>query len=232
MPQYLADINGDKFTLSQDETRHIKVARLRAGDEIKIFDGRGRKFLAALGDISAKSAVGALIKELPVPAPRRAVMLYFSAISRPATEDLLDKCTQAGAFAFRPVVSARSDADLLKKWDTKLARWQSILLAACKQCENPKIPQICAPLTFAEAIKTAAAAPALICYEDEHKTNILDALAGCAAAEISIFTGPEGGYTPEEIKAAVAAGIKPVSLGRNILRAETAAAAAVWAAMQ
>jgi 16S rRNA (uracil1498-N3)-methyltransferase len=62
--------------------------------------------------------------------------------------------------------------------------------------------------------------------------NILDALAASAATEVGIFTGPEGGYAREEINAAVAAGIRPVSLGRNILRAETAAAAAVWAAMQ
>ena len=232
MPQYLAEISGDKFTLPRDEVRHIKVARLRAGCEIQIFDGKGRKFLAALTIVNVKTAAGDIIKEIPVCAPRRVIHLYFSAIARPATEDLLDKCTQAGVSAFHPVISQRSDADLLKKWDAKLARWQSILLAACKQCENPKIPQIYAPLTFTEAIKTVATAQAFICYEDEKKTNILDALAGNTTTEVGIFTGPEGGYSQEEIKAAVAAGIKPLSLGKNILRAETAATAAVWAAMQ
>lgn len=232
MPQYLAEISGDEFTLPQDEARHLKVARLRAGGEIKIFDGKGRKFLATLAAADDRTAAGRIIKEIPVAAPKRVIHLYFSAIARPAAEDLLDKSTQAGAACFHPVISQRSDADLLKKWDTKLARWQSILLAACKQCENPQIPQIRAPLTFGEAIKIASNAPAFICYEDERKTNILDALAKITATEIGIFTGPEGGYAEEEIKTAVAAGIKPVSLGQNILRAETAAAAAVWAAMQ
>ena len=232
MPQYLAEINGDKFTLPQDEARHLKVARLRAGNEIQIFDGKGRKFLAELATINDKTASGNIIKEIPFHTPKRIVNLYFSAISRPATEDLLDKCAQAGAACFCPVLSRRSEADLLKKWETKTARWQSIILAACKQCGNPQIPQIRAPLPFGEAVKMAANATALVCYEDEHKTNILDALAQITAPQISIFTGPEGGYAEDEIKTAIAAGIKPVSLGQNILRAETAAATAVWAAMQ
>ena len=223
MPQYLAQINGNNFALSKDEARHLKVARLRAGDEIKIFDGKGNKFLALLKEAEG----GIIIKPIPAITPKRQIHLYFSAISRPAAEDLLDKCTQAGVYAFHPVISARSDAELLKKWGTKSERWQSILLAACKQCETPFLPQIHAPVPFKNAVETAGTA--IICYESEQKTSLLQAVKGDT---LSIFIGPEGGYTGDEIKLARAAGIIPVTLGPNILRAETAALAACWAALQ
>jgi len=226
MPQYLAEIKGNAFTLPPEEARHLKVARIRAGEQIKIFDGKGNKFLGVL----EKEAGGAVIKPLPAALPKRQIHLYFSAISRPATEDLLDKCTQAGVYAFHPVISARSDGELLKKWETKKERWQSILLSACKQCETPLLPQIHPPIPFENAIETAS--PAIICYEAEQKTPILRALQNIETETLSIFIGPEGGYAEDEIKLAQSAGLIPVTLGQNILRAETAALAACWAALQ
>jgi len=230
MPQYLADISGENFTLCQDEARHLKVARSRIGDDIKIFDGKGKKFSARITALTDKSASGIINAEIFSPAPEREIHLYFSAISRPATEDLLDKCTQAGAYAFHPVISARSDADLLKKWDSKLPRWQSILLAACKQCEMPRIPFVYPPVDLKTAMK--AAMPAIVCYEGERTKSIIDALSKIPNGAVAIFIGPEGGYSDEEAKTFSAAKIIPVSLGINILRAETAALAACWAAMQ
>ena len=170
------------------------------------------------------------MQEIPWAAPRRDIHLYFSAISRASVEDLLDKCTQAGVYAFRPVISARSDADLLKKWDTKKDRWQSILLAACKQCETPRIPIIHAPVDFKTALNTPM--PAIVCYEGETKNPIIEALGKIPSGPIAIFIGPEGGYSADEAKAFAAAKIIPVTLGANILRAETAALAACWAAAQ
>lgn len=231
MPQYLADINGSNFTLSEEETRHIKVARIKAGESLKIFDGKGKKYLAVLGDCAGRQACGVIEKALPCILPKRQIMLCFCAISRPATEDLLDKCTQAGVFAFQPVFSSRSDADLLKKWDTKQERWRQIITAAAKQCEMPLIPQIYAPLNFAQAVKQYN--KGLICYEDEYQKNINAALASFAANEpLAIFIGPEGGLKQEEISLAKAAGLACVFLGANILRAETAATVACWAALQ
>ena len=119
MPQYLAQINGQNFTLSKEEAHHLKVARYSAGQEIKIFDGYGKKYLARL--TSAQG--GEIIKTLPSRELKRNITLFFSAISRPATEELLDLCTQAGASTFCPVFSKFCDVNLLKKWDTKQERW-------------------------------------------------------------------------------------------------------------
>lgn len=231
MPQYLAEINSNLFTMSKEEARHLKVARLHAGAEIKIFDGKGRKYSARLQELTDKSAGGEIIEALPAQTLKRDVHLYFSAVARAAAEDIIDKCTQAGACRFVPVLSRYSEKDLLKKWATKSERWNQLALAACKQCENPSLPVIEAPLTFEEAVKTLTA-PALICYEDERKTSLLNEIKNIESKTLALFIGPEGGYAEEEITLAKKHDIKPVTLGRNILRAETAAAVACWAAQQ
>ena len=222
MPQYLAEINGQNFTLSKEEAHHLKVARYTVGQEIKIFDGCGKKYLARLTSMQG----GEIINQIPSRALKRNITLYFSAISRPATEELLDLCTQAGASTFCPVFSKFCDQTLLKKWDTKKERWGQIVLASAKQCEIAKIPQILPPLTFNDAIKNLKT-PALICYEDEQKAHITEQIP--TGKDIAIFIGPEGGYAKEEIIFAKNNGIKPVTLGANILRAQTAATCAVWA---
>ena len=222
MPQYLAEINGKNFKLSKEEAHHLRVARYTVNQEIKIFDGCGKKYLARL--TSAQG--GEIIKQIPNPELKRNITLYFSAISRPATEELLDLCTQSGASVFCPVFSKYCDANLLKKWHTKQERWGQIVLASAKQCEIAKVPQILAPLNFGEAIKNVKT-PALICYEDEQKTHITAQIPN--VKDVAIFIGPEGGYAQEEIALAKNNGIIPVTLGANILRAQTAAACAVWA---
>ncbi|MDR0953401.1 MAG: 16S rRNA (uracil(1498)-N(3))-methyltransferase [Elusimicrobiota bacterium] len=231
MPQYLAEIKGNTFALSKEEARHLHVARFHTGDEIKIFDGFGSKYLAKLQTLTDKTAAGEIIAPIPYMPPKREIVLCFSAISRPATEDLLDKCTQIGVYAFQPVISRRSDAELLKKWDTKLERWHNILVSACKQCETPKIPLILNPVSFEEALQSIM--PAIICYEGETTTSIQSALQTVEKAKtLGLFIGPEGGYTDEEIQLALKYKVKAVSLGGNILRAETAATVASWAALQ
>ena len=217
MPQYLAEINGNNFTLSKEEAHHLKVARYATGQEIKIFDGCGKKYLARLTSTQG----GEIIKILPSRELKRDITLYFSAISRPATEELLDLCTQAGASIFCPVFTKFCDVNLLKKWETKQERWGQIVLASSKQCEIAKIPQILPPLNFENALKNLKT-PALICYEDEQKTQLTAQIP--AEKDVALFIGPEGGYAEEEIALAKNYGVKPVTLGANILRAQTAAA--------
>ena len=93
------------------------------------------------------------------------------------------------------------------------------------------MPIIEKPLSFEEAINTLSA-PAIICYEDESKISLLERLPTIKTNSLAVFIGPEGGYDPAEIAFAKQKGVIPVTLGQNILRAETAAAAACWAALQ
>ncbi len=118
-----------------------------------------------------------------------------------------------------------AEKDFIKKWQTKEERWKQVILAACKQSEAAIIPQLNAPITFNEAIKLNR--PAIMCYENENKTNMAQAIKKLNyPAEIILHIGPEGGYSPAEAAAAAKAGIIAVSLGVNILKAQTAALAA------
>lgn len=231
MPQYLANISDNNFTMDKDEARHLKVSRAHIGDEIKIFDGKGNKYLAKISLLGDKNACGEIVKKIPSVKNKLELHLYFCAVARAAAEDIIDKCTQAGVSTFVPVLSKFSEKDLLKKWQTKQERWDLLALAACKQCEMPFIPKIAAPLSFEEAVK-GLDYPGLICYEDEEKTPLLDYLKTLKTDKLAIFIGPEGGFAPEEIALAKKYNIMPVTLGKNILRAETAACTACWAALQ
>ncbi len=217
--------------MEKEEARHLKVSRVHIGDEIKIFDGQGNKYIAKLSLLSDKTASGEILKNIPSTKNKLKLHLYFCAIARASAEDIIDKCTQAGVSTFVPVLSKFSEKDLLKKWQTKQDRWDLLALAACKQCETPYIPKIAEPLSFEEAVKSLDC-PGIICYEDEEKTPLLEHLKTLKTEELALFIGPEGGFAPEEIALAKKHGIIPVTLGKNILRAETAACVACWAALQ
>jgi RNA methyltransferase, RsmE family len=229
--QFIAKVNNNTWTLDEDEARHLKVVRFKTGDTINLFDGKGGLWLGKIETLTDKSASGQIIKTLTPFKPKRKITLCFSVISRPATEELLNLCTQAGVYAIKPVISQRCEKDLIKKWQTKQERWEQIILSAAKQCGSPYLPQILEPQNFVEAVKEAKK-PALICYEDEHTLPILTEIQKLNPEELTIFIGPEGGYEPEEIVLAKQHNILSVSLGDFILRAQSAAFAAVWGAMQ
>jgi len=230
MPQYLAEIKENKFVLDAQEARHLKVARVRAGETINLFNGTGKKYLGMLEKADGKEACGKILEELPCALPAKKITLCFCAISRPATEELLDMCAQAGVFALRPVISKRSEPELLKKWESKKERWRQILTAAAKQCMTPIIPQIYPPANLEQALKEHQ--PSIFCYEREDKLQIMQALKDFKdIKEFAVFIGPEGGFTEEEIALALKYKAVCAGLGVNILRAQTAALAAVWAGL-
>lgn len=227
MPQFLAQVKENYFVLNKDEARHLGVLRFKLGDEVNLFDGLGAKYLGKLQDVNNHSASGVILSVLPAKHPPVKIHLYFSVISRSAAEELLDACTQLGVSSFTPVLSQYAEADFIKKWETKADRWQQIILSACKQSQAATIPQINRPLSFSQSLKSNTL-PAIICYEDEAKSDISSAILKLNnPSQLAIFIGPEGGYSEEEVSLAKSAGILPVSLGCNILRAQTAAAAAV-----
>jgi len=126
-------------------------------------------------------------------------------------------------------------SDLSKSWESKVQRWQSLLIASCKQCGRADIPLLKPPTRFSEALKTSG--PALIASLGQDTLPIAEGLKKLKSensklTEVAVFVGPEGGFSPEEISQAMAAGCVPVSLGNYVLRAETACAAACAALAQ
>ncbi|OUO57613.1 RsmE family RNA methyltransferase [Candidatus Avelusimicrobium gallicola] len=222
MPQYFADIKETEFFLMDAEAHHAcAVARHQEGDEIRVFDGTGRQYMGRIDRIQKKFVRGTLLRPCPVRRPALELELCFAPNSRTGLEDVLDKCTQLGVAAFRPVVTERSEYDVLKKWDGKNDRWRQIMIAACKQCDTPFVPAILPPLKFSQAIGQEI--PSLIAYEAEETHTLAWGLEKLAHPKrLRVYVGPAGGWTDEEIVIAAQYNVLPVTLGVNILRAETA----------
>lgn len=225
MPQYLADIKQTEFFLNDAEAHHAcAVARHKEGDIIRVFDGTGKQFMGRIDKVQKKFVRGTLLKPCPVRRVPLHLTLAFVPNSRSGLEEVLDKGTQLGVSAFLPIVSARSEYDVLKKYDGKNDRWHQIMLSACKQCDTPFIPQILPPVTFEQAL--AEPGPALLAYEAEFTHTLfwgMEQLKNPTA--VRVYVGPAGGWTKEEVDLAVSRGVLPVTLGVNILRAETACVA-------
>ncbi len=222
MPQYFADIKETEFFLMDAEAHHAcAVARHQEGDEIRVFDGTGRQYMGRIDRIQKKFVRGTLLRPCPVRRPALELELCFAPNSRTGLEEVLDKCTQLGVAAFRPVVTERSEYDVLKKWDGKNDRWRQIMIAACKQCDTPFVPAILPPLKFSQAIGQEI--PSLIAYEAEETHTLAWGLEKLAHPKrLRVYVGPAGGWTDEEIVIAAQYNVLPVTLGVNILRAETA----------
>lgn len=222
MSQYFADIKETEFFLMDAEAHHASaVARHQEGDEILVFDGTGRQYTARIDRIQKKFVRGTLLKPRVVRRPPLELELCFSPNSRTGLEDVLDKCTQLGVAAFRPVLTERGEYDVLKKWDGKNDRWRQIMISACKQCDTPFIPAILPPVKFPQAL--AQEVPSLIAYEAEETHTLSWGLEKLGSPKrLRVFVGPAGGWTDEEIVIAAQYNVLPVTLGVNILRAETA----------
>jgi len=227
MPQYFADIKETEFFLLDDEAHHVAVVqRHKEGDEILVFDGSGRQYDGRIDKIQKNFVRGTLLKPRPVRRVPLEITLCFVPNSRVGLEETLDKCTQLGVSFFQPISSARSEYDVLKKYQDKLPRWQQIMLSACKQCNTPFLPQILPPAPFAQVIADEKI-PSLIAYEAEQTHTLLWGVQQLGnPKKLRVFIGPAGGWSEEEISLATTHRAPAVTLGVNILRAETACIAA------
>ena len=222
MSQYLADIKPTEFFLNDAEAHHAcAVARHKEGDIIRVFDGMGKQFMGRIDKVQKKFVRGTLLNPCPVHKVALDLTLVFVPNSRTGLEEVLDKGTQLGVSAFLPIVSARSEYDVLKKYDGKNERWHQIMVSACKQCDTPFIPQILPPVKFEQALSQPG--PALLAYEAEFTHTLFWGMAQLKNPRaVRVYVGPAGGWTQEEVALAQNRGVLPVTLGVNILRAETA----------
>ena len=223
MPQYLADIKEKEFFIEGAEAHHLAaVARRKEGDEITVFDGKGKQYTARITRVQKDFVRGELLTKIAIKKSAISLELCFAPTSRTTLEDVLDKCTQLGVTSFQPVWTARSEYDLSKKWEQKAERWNQIILAACKQCSRGEVPVLKTPLSF-EQCAARPNTPSLLAYEAEATHTLSWGLEKLANPKnISIYIGPAGGWTDGEIALATQNGILPVTLGPHILRAETA----------
>jgi len=226
---FVPSIAGDagRLVIEGDEHRHLaRAARVRAGEEIWLFDGSGRRALARVENVGPdRTEVAVLRTEGAADGPRTRIVLAQALIEAKKLESVLEKAAELGCAEFVPVASARSLKAAGERTDRKLERWRRIAREAAKQCKSRLLTGVRPPRRLADLIADPGAERRL--FLSEHGGRALKDIVTAAAppASVVLLVGPTGGWTAGEEAALRAAGFEAVSLGRRVLRAETAAVA-------
>lgn len=221
-----------EIVLFPDETaRQIRrVLRLRTGDFVTCLDNKGSEYLVELSGVNAQVMTGLIREKWDItgePSVQLHMLLCLS--QREKFEWMLQKCTEVGTTEFTPVLSSRSLVQDARSLENKYPRWKRIIQEAAEQSGRGKIPQLNETCKFEAGLTQSAnlSSIRLLAWEGEKSSRLTDALNGKTPEPVvSILIGPEGGLSDEEAVLAVNLGWKPVSLGRRILRMETAAVVA------
>ena len=233
---------GESMDLPASAARHVQVLRLQPGDTITLFNGgpgiasSGGEFDAAIeqmGRSDVRVRVGPHHR-----VEREAARVVHLAVGMPANERmdwLVEKASELGVASIQPLMTERSVLRLSgERAGKKVAHWQSVAIAACEQCGGNRVPMIHAVMGFAAWVKASSNArtgQALLLSLRPGTVGLRDAVtvAGNTAGAITFLSGPEGGLSSAEEDTALACGFAPVTLGRRVLRAETAALVALAA---
>lgn len=211
------------YTLPEDESKHaVRVLRLGPADVVVLVDGRGGVYQAQVEAADAKRCQLRILQEQQV-APRAYQVHVAVAPTKnlDRMEWLVEKAVEIGIDTLTFLRCARSE-----RRELKLDRLEKIAVSALKQSGQAWLPQLMELTDFARFLPTVTPATTFIAHlEDGERTPL--ARVAAAGASCCILIGPEGDFTPQEITAAFARGIRPVTLGSSRLRTETAALAAV-----
>ncbi|MDP9601682.1 UNVERIFIED_ORG: 16S rRNA (uracil1498-N3)-methyltransferase [Variovorax paradoxus] len=228
---------GASLALPAGAARHVQVLRMQPGDALTLFDGAGGEYAATverMGRSDVSVTVGAhLAVEREAP---RAVHL---AVGMPANERmdwLVEKATELGVASIQPLATAHGVLRLAgERAEKKRAHWEAIAVAACEQCGRNRVPAIHPVQSFSAWLETQGgpeAPAARLILSLAEGTRSLAGIGigigiGVDGQGVTVLSGPEGGLSAAEEQQAIARGFAPVTLGSRVLRAETAALAAL-----
>lgn len=227
------EMEQERVILTGENAQHAKVLRLKVGEEVLLCDGQGEECLCRVEDADVKNfAVSVLSRQESATEASVRVSVYMAFPKADKLEHVIQKATELGAYEIVAFPSARciskpDDKSLQKK----LERWQKIAASAAEQSGRGRIPQVLTLPSYKAALERAAKCDkALLFYENERSTTLKMALAG-EYHTVSLLTGPEGGLEESEVRQAMDAGLSVCTLGRRILRCETAPLCALSAVM-
>lgn len=222
------------IVLTGDNAAHARVLRLKVGEQVLVCDGHGQECLCIVSDVSQEqiSLVVNTMRESDSEAIVR-VSVYMAFPKADKLEHVIQKATELGAYEIVAFPSARCvsrpDEKSLRK---KQERWQRIAASAAEQSGRGRIPEIVVLSSYDQALKRAASADKpILFYENERATTLRMALENGSYQSVSLMTGPEGGLTGEEVEKAKQMGLEICTLGKRILRCETAPLCALSAVM-
>ena len=224
-----SQIQDKKVIITGSDVNHIKnVLRLKTGEEIAVRNGvDGKEYRCGIEEFAQDQVICSLrfVKEEGVELPSK-IYLFQGIPKADKMELIVQKAVELGVYEVIPVAAKRCVVKLdEKKARAKVNRWQGIAEAAAKQSKRGVIPVVQEPMTMKEAAAYAREMDVkLIPYElaedMAHTKKIMEAIS--PGESVAVFIGPEGGFEESEVAEAVAAGIVPITLGKRILRTETA----------
>ena len=219
------DIQNDQAILGEEDAYHLKnVLRARIGEEFEICDGVAHEYVAELVSLDKKSAVLNILREITVERePHHRYCICQCIPKGKKTDDVVRHCTELGMSDYFPVISERVNVKNIDEYD-KTDRLQRVADEAAKQSKRIIIPTINKPIKFSQLVTTAPQnAIKIIAWEEEHEISLRKALSNVNNAyEVYIIVGPEGGLSSDEVALAKENGWISVTLGKRILRTETA----------
>jgi 16S rRNA (uracil1498-N3)-methyltransferase len=207
-----------------------RVLRLREDEHVLVLDNTGMAYEVSLQFLGDRDVRGKILKKIPMDSePTVFLSLYIGLTQREKFEWILQKGTEVGVSRFVPFTSERSLIQKNEIAEKKGQRWQKIIQEAAEQSHRGRIPVLESALSFSAAVKQAVAnhETCLIPWEEEQAVSLRSALTQASSVtRIALMIGPEGGFSPSEVQFAMECGMIAVTLGKRILRMETAAVAA------
>ncbi len=220
------DLAARTLVIDGDEFHHlVRVLRKKEDDQILVTDGNGLRCEAKISSVDKSSLRANIINETTVCRPKTEVTVALSLLKAPQRFDLfLEKATELGVSSIIPMITVRTISQPSgEKVQGKLNRWRAIILSAARQSKRYYLPQLHEPISFKKVLELHGYDLRLIPYEGSDVPPGVQ----CRGKKTLFLIGGEGGFTTGEVQAAEAAGFATLSLGKTILRAETAGLFAV-----
>ena len=222
---FVDSIRGGNAELRGDEARHLtRVLRVEPGQRFEISDNQ-QAYLAEIKEARGEHVVFEVVEALPDVAFPVAITLCASLIKFDRFEWMIEKATELGVGRILPVEAARSEKGLFDASRKRSERWARIARECSQQSRRVRVPEILPAVRFAAGLEEAAGQRYFL--EESLAPPLLRQIPAECSDSVALLIGPEGGWTDGERQAAAAAGWQPVSLGPLVLRAETAACAAL-----
>jgi 16S rRNA (uracil1498-N3)-methyltransferase len=238
VPRFFApglDPDSQTLVLPADEARHLaRVLRLRSGDDVRVFDGRGHEFLARVEATGGRQTTVRLVEPI-VPARESPIRLTLAqaVLVGDKMDAVVRDLTMLGVAVIQPIVSARSETSLaLLARAHRAERWRRVAVASAKQCGRAVVPVIAEPIGLQDWLRRDTSALRLILVEPAGDMPTAESGAWNTGkdrphASVGLLIGPEGGWTADEATMAERAGFMPWTLGARTLRADAAPLVAV-----
>jgi len=232
---FVKNINIPMHTLTDDSHHHVVVCRLKCGDNVILCIGDGIDHVGIIEKISKNQTIITIQKSIPNDTEPNIILdLFFAPLTPANIELVIIKGTELGVSGFYPTVTDFTQGRAAKLQYERLNR---LILESAKQCGRAKLPVVSEVIRFNSAVEMAKWYNlAVLCYEGERENNLQrifkyeaersisrECVSGGERKKVAVFVGPEGGYNADEIALAKRAGLHVVTLGKRILRAETAA---------